>query len=326
MSDDDNNYRSPKQALLGELESIKSLLDKSSSGEFDESLSDELLDIPILDDVVPELSNNTQTSGLLDLDNIFDDLDDDGSASPLIDENTLHKQPAAQATTESTQPIHEQHNEQQIEPEQEQAQEASLQLDHLDANISFPAFTLDADDQENSPEVGDQPQPEQASTLEGQSPNSILLQNNDDSAAINTTLQQDLAACLDDNTLSQPAAPLLTDLHSADDISHDDNPNDDSHTFLPTTGHQTEPHLDWDEADSIPLEDKISNLSASFSKTPPAASNATSPSPDSDLDLDLMIQELVDEFIPPIEAELRKRLSKCSPAVIAQLAKKHLDN
>ncbi|WP_276206919.1 hypothetical protein [Oceanicoccus sagamiensis] len=42
------------------------------------------------------------------------------------------------------------------------------------------------------------------------------------------------------------------------------------------------------------------------------------------MDIDLLIQEIVDEFIPAIEDELRQRLSQCSPAVIKSLAQKHL--
>lgn len=44
------------------------------------------------------------------------------------------------------------------------------------------------------------------------------------------------------------------------------------------------------------------------------------------VNLDFMIQEIVDELIPQIEDELRKRLSNCSATVIQQLAKQYLDS
>ena len=43
------------------------------------------------------------------------------------------------------------------------------------------------------------------------------------------------------------------------------------------------------------------------------------------LELDLVIQELVDEFIPLLEDRLRERLSALSPEIIQQLAEKHLN-
>jgi hypothetical protein len=42
------------------------------------------------------------------------------------------------------------------------------------------------------------------------------------------------------------------------------------------------------------------------------------------IDLDFLIQDIVDEFIPQIEDQLRRRLSACSATVIQQLAEKHL--
>lgn len=41
-----------------------------------------------------------------------------------------------------------------------------------------------------------------------------------------------------------------------------------------------------------------------------------------DFDLELLIQEVVDEVIPTLENELRKRLSLCSPQLIKRLAEK----
>jgi len=41
-----------------------------------------------------------------------------------------------------------------------------------------------------------------------------------------------------------------------------------------------------------------------------------------DFSLEIMIQEIVDDAIPVIEARLRERLSQCAPEVIRQLAEK----
>ena len=145
---DDNKPRTPKQALLGELESIKNLLDDSSSGEFNESLSDELLNIPILDDVVPELSSNAQGPGLLDLDNIFGDLDDG-----IIDEHLTSEQAESDGSLNKSITSTESPHQNQDKPEATQEIEASLQIDHLDADVSFPAFTLDAAPEDYSAQI-----------------------------------------------------------------------------------------------------------------------------------------------------------------------------
>ena len=41
-----------------------------------------------------------------------------------------------------------------------------------------------------------------------------------------------------------------------------------------------------------------------------------------DFSIELLIQEIVDEYIPHIEAQLRERLSQCEPDIIRQLADK----
>lgn len=68
LDDGHKKTRSPKHDLLNELESIKDLLNEQPS----EVLVDELLDIPILNDIVPELSSHAdRPTELLDLENIF---------------------------------------------------------------------------------------------------------------------------------------------------------------------------------------------------------------------------------------------------------------
>jgi hypothetical protein len=44
--------------------------------------------------------------------------------------------------------------------------------------------------------------------------------------------------------------------------------------------------------------------------------------PASDFSLELLIQEIVDDAIPMIEAQLREQLSQCAPDIIRQLAEK----
>jgi hypothetical protein len=45
-----------------------------------------------------------------------------------------------------------------------------------------------------------------------------------------------------------------------------------------------------------------------------------------DFSIELLIQEIVDEYIPHIEAELRERLSQCEPEMIRQLAYKKVSS
>lgn len=300
---DNNKHPSPKQALLGELESIKSILD-SNSDEFDDSLSDELLDIPILDDVVPELSSNSHTSGLLDLDNIFGDLDgdildkhqaDDTDSQPAESSNTADTissatiQPSSLALDPSR-------------PEQEQEQEASLQLDHLDANISFPAFTLDAAAQENTIEPETHNAQDNIPTLEAHPGD-----NSDTQTIVNTP-------CEIDQALQQTLNEYVNNEAGTPPPQLDERFNDES-SYTGDTAN--------------PLENLMSDFRHLQSQAPveqQTTQTTAATSTNAAYDLDLMIQELVDEFIPPIEAELRKRLSECSPTVIIELAKKHLDN
>ena len=54
----------------------------------------------------------------------------------------------------------------------------------------------------------------------------------------------------------------------------------------------------------------------------PSCSSVDSPLVDNDLNIDLLIEEIIDEFIPAIEDKLRQRLSQCYPAAINQLAEK----
>ena len=310
---DNNETRTPKQALLGELESIKNLLDDSSSGEFDESLSDELLDIPILDDVVPELSNNQNASGLLDLDNIFDDLDeevidDQPNQSPLT--NTDSSSARLNSEHHDSQTVH--HLEaQQPEPTEP---EASLQIDHLDADISFPSFTLDTAQNENN-EYSLLDDALTATPFEAHATESDVLSSDEaDQAFIdNANMQPQLGEYLSTSSGSSSETLLKTPvINEGDQRLFDDSTEINSLENI-MSGFQD-------------IEAQSPNVSLAEPQLPPLSNNPETAAPESAYDLDLMVQELVDEFIPPIEAELRKRLSECSPKVIVELAKKHLDN
>lgn len=54
----------------------------------------------------------------------------------------------------------------------------------------------------------------------------------------------------------------------------------------------------------------------------PSCSSVDSSLIDNDFNIDLLIEEIIDEFIPAIEDKLRQRLSQCYPAAINQLAEK----
>lgn len=68
-------------------------------------------------------------------------------------------------------------------------------------------------------------------------------------------------------------------------------------------------------------EEEQEEMFTEFEMAPHATS---SPAAEEEVNMDLLIQEIIDEFIPTIEDQLRQRLSQCSPAVIKQLAEKHL--
>ena len=89
------NTSSPKKALLGELESIIDILDDNeqlSEELFDmDKHTDELMDIPLLNDVVDEEPSN-DSSSLFDLDRIFSD-DDFGSNIEATEPKKLEPSP-----------------------------------------------------------------------------------------------------------------------------------------------------------------------------------------------------------------------------------------
>lgn len=81
-----------------------------------------------------------------------------------------------------------------------------------------------------------------------------------------------------------------------------------------------------EQSDMFPiLEDSVTatiNTLSNHSITP--ANDARSSN--FNQDLNLLIQELVDEFIPELETRLREQLTELAPEVIRNLAEKHLNN
>ena len=59
-------------------------------------------------------------------------------------------------------------------------------------------------------------------------------------------------------------------------------------------------------------------------KPPRYTRPAHPPRQQADFSIELLIQEIVDDYIPQIEAELRLRLSQCEPDIIRELAARHL--
>lgn len=99
LDDGHKKTHSPKHDLLNELESIKDLLNEQPS----EILVDELLDIPILNDIVPELNSHVDSSTeLLDLENIFGP-PIENTKQPDIPQNDMPPIPSVtEAATEQT--------------------------------------------------------------------------------------------------------------------------------------------------------------------------------------------------------------------------------
>ena len=242
------NPKSPADDLLGELESIKDLLedtvldndlisdsnpdehiDPDSHIDADSSFDDDLdIDIPILDDVVVD-KDAAESPLLLNLEAIFDD--DAEIAAPKINSPGV-------SNVELSQP--------EVTGAEEYSLDAELNLADLDTDISIPDFKL------STATSDDKPEPDLANDY------------------------------IDDN----------------------------SHEHLQDEASQQEPlHEEHEERfgyqDEAPTEPTAGPLST-----------------DADFDIELLIQELVDDFIPTLEDKLRQRLSQCTPEVIRELAKK----
>ena len=132
-----------------------------------------------------------------------------------------------------------------------------------------------------------------------------------------------------DINIDIPAFKLKTTLSD----TPSDTPSDNSADEKPSLP-DNDDYIQW-ITDSLPeMETFSASTTVSAANNPrdtgfdATGSNALAPDEGgaNALDLTLLIQEIVDEFIPLAEDQLRQRLSQCSPQVIKQLAKKYLDH
>mgnify|MGYP000058899769 CR=1 FL=1 len=294
MSDSNpfSSKKSPKEALLDELQSIKGLLDDDVPSNLN------IEEIPILEDVVlenvvlegsaledstpenvPEESANQPLSktaapnakdeGLLDLDSIFEGdltdtehLEDDLSQRQInadnVDANTLINDDLAAEDLEEDNDI------------------ASLDLSALGLETDLTTETLSSHEQNPDEKlIADEPELElpilSATQTTQPSPENERYQEEQDE------LFPELTSAL---TLT-PNTEITTDQQPL-------------------------------ELGTIPLQQTDTNAAELHPIT-------------NEMDVELLIQEIVDELIPTIEDQLRQRLSKCSTRIIQQLAAKHLD-
>ena len=113
-----------------------------------------------------------------------------------------------------------------------------------------------------------------------------------------------------------------------------DNIFEDDDDVLESQGNDSNSAIDFDNLDDFnELDIDIAIPDFTLSTVETDADNQPAISTDqqqsqqekpSPIDMELLIQEIVDEFIPSLEAQLRKRLSECSPEVIKQLANKYV--
>ena len=249
--------KSPKAELLGELESIKGLLE-------DELELD--INIPILSDVVAADGSQQQPGDLLDLNSIFED--DDAEPSPL----------AAPLSASST-----------------------LQLSLPPTPVS-PARSTELYGEPSAPSLAESYPEQQATTtdtsFEGLEDYSLDDLNLDDLNLEGLDLE-DL-----DASIKIPSFKLSTAL---------------SNQLL----------TEQDKTDATDLFEALTDASSEEQEDMFFHADSIAPAPDigttgKTIELDLLIQEIVDDFIPAIEDALRKKLSQCSADVIQQLAEKHL--
>lgn len=109
----------------------------------------------------------------------------------------------------------------------------------------------------------------------------------------------------------QQQQPLTLSTNPCDDSPTENNPGAD----IPTLQAEPEPAVEPPLLE--PSEDNNSEADR-YTRTPQAVRQQ------SNFSIDLLIQEIVDDYIPEIEAELRERLSQLDPELIRQLADKKL--
>lgn len=100
---------------------------------------------------------------------------------------------------------------------------------------------------------------------------------------------------------------------------------DDYFDQLEPDGHQPPPQTDQQSLQQHSDPAAGQEKPALHAATPGAVEQDHQQPAETDYQLDLLVQEIVDEFIPVIEDQLRQRLTACSPEILQQLAAKHLN-
>ncbi len=348
MNDNKPQSNKPaKEDLLNELQSIKGLLDETPIRN---KLPDDL-DIPTLEDIVdhtpldqhedldiaeitspdnsaivsPPLENTTdketafaEDADLLDLASIFEDSDtqdqeqisatDDFLDSSFnfelddleLDELTIDTPEPKSGSRDTgvtksdqlqTAPINVDAPSPTVDEDaQDEASEltTAFNLDDLDTDVEIPNFKLTTE-----LSVESQTSDNSVDSLDDE----MLI---DDDMELTFESDNDLdTTTADQDTLETSDSQDILDQRLQEDYEEEQN------VLFPTT------------PEPIPSNNKVDNSSVSAT----VASNNSF----EEVDIDLLIQEIVDEFIPILEDELRQKLSNHSPEVIRQLAKKYLD-
>jgi hypothetical protein len=150
----------------------------------------------------------------------------------------------------------------------------------------------------------------------------------DDDLDINIPILEDVIADNNDSASDQPYSLNLSTIFD----DEDDSLLSDFKLVVDSAAADSKPQPSFTQtatSDEQPaaLFSEVASLSMASSEIDHAATTealSTSRTNLTDLNLDLLIQEIVDEFIPLIEDQLRQHLAACSPQLIQQLAKKHL--
>ncbi len=298
MSSNDNTPAPPKTPaddLLGELESIKDLLEDDLSGG--DLLKDDLLegtdlvddldiDIPILDDIVAEGDDgepyDKETSEKESRNKGSQNNNSDDDKAVLLDLNTIFDD----------------------NDDEDEVLELGLNLDDLDTQVAIPSFKLLTTSSEAATSEILEPDPESSPESTPES-----TPESGDSTEPTKFTEPAVASYSSKNNTDEKADIHVREARSEqqEDMFPD-----------PVATVNTETTIDQDLATGDVTAGNVSVDNVSTVK-PPTGNNSQP-----DFDIDLVIQEIVDEYIPVIESKLRERLSACSPDLLQQLADKHL--
>lgn len=293
--------KSPKAELLGELESIKGLLEDDWELDLD-------IDIPILSDVVTA-EGEQQPSDLLDLKSIFED--DDTEPSPLRTELS----PAASSEPSTPQATR---SAQEPSPPSTAASETSVELFN-EPLISPPAEPY-SEEQGFEHQICEQ----QTSTQQCSDQQSSDQEFTEQPTAMDSSFEALENYSLDDLRLDELNLEGLNleDLDASIQIPSFKLSTALSNQLLSEQAEVTEPNSEQPLA-GTKTEEEQEDM---FFDNAPSVSAPNTDNSSNAVDMDLLIQEIVDDFIPTIEAALREKLSQCSADVIKQLAEKHLQH